>query len=172
MINSFLPQMVEDLTYSEMLIRDLLTPLTNILILFMVIAMFVTPHILRKKRKIKRRDDLIILNTFVICTYILLSMIIAYVVINKSFNQSRDYMMIPKIIFCIVGLLNVIIGFKYLFKDVIIKLKEKNESTKTKQVKNKENTYIEKEKIKISLENAKETVINTITDLKEKISKK
>lgn len=179
-------------TVPERLTTYLISPLTNLLVIFALVIMFVNVYMFRKLWKMKKRDYMLVANVTVICIYVVFSIITAVLVsrLSPHGTLTKDdcdsvYMFIPRMLFLITAGINVI----YFIANIYTKFKKDKEYEKTvqrgyyaeetreeKQPKEEKHfelsSVTENIKEKIDVEKIKEKVNNLTENVKEIINNK
>lgn len=121
-------------TVQEKLTEYLITPFTNLFVIFILIIMFVNIYMFRKLWKMKKRDYMLITNVTVIGVYAVFSIISAVLVSRlgphgtlKADDCDTLYMFIPRALFVITAVVNIV----YFIVNICIKLKKDKEYEET-----------------------------------------
>lgn len=123
-------------TVSERLYAYFLTPLTNILIVFVLIIMIVNGYMFKKLRKIKTKDYMTVVNMITLGVYFVFSVITSVLVSRLGPHGTlavddcdKTYMFVPRTLFIVVAIVNVV----YCIIDVVTKIKKDREYKETEE---------------------------------------
>lgn len=167
-------------------------PFSNILVILSLIIMFSNIYMFRKLRKIKFRDYIELANVITIGIYIVFAVISAVLVsrLGPHGNLYIDdcdlkYMFIPRTLFVIVAIINVICFVINIVTKIMKDNKEKetisrgyyaeeNENRQTNENKRNENvsSFIDNIKQKIDVDVIKDKVNSVTEDIKDMVNSK
>lgn len=112
-------------TISEKLVEYLIEPFSSISVILIIIVMFSNTYILRKLWKIKEKDYVTLLNIITLGIYVSMSIISAVLVSRLGPHGTLNiddcdtkYMFLPKILFNIVAVINIIVFIIGMFTKI------------------------------------------------------
>lgn len=170
-------------TIPEKLSEYFMEPFTNFIVILILVIMFTNIYMFRKLRKIRKRDYIEVLNICTLGIYAVFA-IISSVLVSRLGphgtltvdNCDKVYMLIPKTLFSIVAIINVI----YFVINIITKLKKDKEYKETeargyfaeertsKETEEKEEKYRNSINVTSFIDNIKEKI--DVDEIKDKVS--
>ena len=167
-------------------------PFSNILVILSLVIMFSNVYMFRKLRKIKYRDYIELANLITIGIYIVFAIISAVLVsrLGPHGNLYVDdcdlkYMFLPRTLFIIIAIINVICFVINIITKIVKDNKEKevvargyyadeNETRQTNEDKRNENisSFIDNIKQKIDIDVIMDKVNSVTEDIKDRVNSK
>lgn len=166
-------------TIPDKLSEYFLEPLTNIFTILILIIMFANTYMLRKLWKIKTKDYITLINTITLGIYSVISIISAVLVsrLGPHGKVAADecdftYMVIPRGLFCIVAIINVL----YFITNIFTKVKKDKEYKETvergyyaEETSNKFTTEDDSQPKSVNQRNIIHNISSFAEDIKEKV---